>query len=150
VGKTSKTHFQEKVEGMSLRKTMWLAAAIFLFSLRGGAWQSSSAHIEGAVSVTVDADKVQNFVAARAMGMHTSVYDNHLGGRQLAEILRSAGITTLRYPGGGYSDNYHWSVHKMTKWKGTDPRNTDILAPILISDIFFNWWKRFRAQQSLR
>lgn len=85
-----------------------MVAILLLLPLRSRALQGS-AHIEGVVSVTVDASKVQNFVAPRAMGMHTSVYDNHLGGQQLAEILRSAGITTLRYPGGGFSDNYHWS-----------------------------------------
>jgi hypothetical protein len=114
-----------------LRNTLiWLAVAILFLlpSLRSRALQAA-AHIEGAVSVTVDVSKVQNFVAPRAMGMHASVYDNHLGGQQLAEILRAAGITTLRYPGGGYSDNYHWSVHKMTKWKGTDPPQYGYLGP---------------------
>ncbi|HEY2393072.1 MAG TPA: hypothetical protein VGK22_17990 [Candidatus Angelobacter sp.] len=107
-----------------------LLVAILLFSaITGHTLQAPATHIEGAVTVTVDASKVQNFVAPRAMGMHTSVYDNHLGGQQLAEILRSAGITTLRYPGGGYSDNYHWSVHKMTRSKATDPPQYGYIGP---------------------
>lgn len=36
-------------------------------------------------------------------------------------MLRAAGVTTLRYPGGGYADNYHWSIYKPTKWQASDP-----------------------------
>jgi alpha-L-arabinofuranosidase len=38
----------------------------------------------------------------------------------MPQILQSSGITTLRYPGGAYADNYHWSTYKPTKWQGTD------------------------------
>jgi len=76
--------------------------------------------IDGTVNVTVDTTKVRNYVAPRSMGMHTSVYDNNLADPQIPEILRAAGITTLRYPGGGYSDSYHWSVYKMSKWRATN------------------------------
>lgn len=125
-----------------------MVAILLLLPLRSRALQGS-AHIEGVVSVTVDASKVQNFVAPRAMGMHTSVYDNHLGGQQLAEILRSAGITTLRYPGGGFSDNYHWSLHKMTKSKATDPPQYGYLGPNTDFGHFLQLVEAIQEQRSL-
>jgi hypothetical protein len=141
------------VEGhVSIREAekhyLLMVAILLLLPLRSRALQGS-AHIEGVVSVTVDASKVQNFVAPRAMGMHTSVYDNHLGGQQLAEILRSAGITTLRYPGGGFSDNYHWSLHKMTKSKATDPPQYGYLGPNTDFGHFLQLVEAIQEQRSL-
>ena len=31
---------------------------------------------------------------------------------EVPALLRAAGITTLRYPGGGFADNFHWSTNK--------------------------------------
>ena len=52
------------IQTEKLKNMKWLAAAILLFSaLLSSALQAPAAHIEGAVSVTVDGSKVQNFVA---------------------------------------------------------------------------------------
>lgn len=67
-----------------------------------------------AVSVDLAADMRQ--IPAHAFGMHTSVYDNALHDEELPDLLAATGITMLRYPGGGYSDNYHWAEHSMTPW----------------------------------
>ena len=88
-----------------------------LVSLGNPSVRAQENHIEGVVRVTVDTSKTRNYMGPRAMGMHTSVYDNSLADPMLPELLRAAGITTLRYPGGGYADIYHWSVHKATKWR---------------------------------
>lgn len=77
--------------------------------------------IKGTVKVTVQADKARGFLAPRALGMASSAADNHLMDPLMPQILQSAGVTTLRYPGGNYSDNYHWSTYKPTKWQGADP-----------------------------
>jgi hypothetical protein len=60
--------------------------------------------------------------------MHTSVYDNALHAPELPELLEEAGISLLRYPGGGYSDNYHWATHTMTHW-ADNPANKGYLGP---------------------
>lgn len=73
------------------------------------------------VKVTVDMNKTRNFMGPRAMGIHASVYDNNLNDAEVPALLRAAGVTTLRYPGGGYADNYHWSIYKATKWQASDP-----------------------------
>ena len=68
------------------------------------------------VKVQIDSERVLARVPPYGFGMHTSVYDNALHDRRVPEELETAGITMLRYPGGGYSDNYHWSTHSMTPW----------------------------------
>lgn len=69
-----------------------------------------------ASEVLVDFAAERAVVAPHAFGMHASVYDNALGDPELPALLHEAGITLLRYPGGGYSDNYHWSTHAMSPW----------------------------------
>jgi hypothetical protein len=66
--------------------------------------------------IVVDATAIRASVGPYAFGMHTSVYDNALHSAALPTLLPQAGIKLLRYPGGGYSDNYHWSTHEMTPW----------------------------------
>jgi hypothetical protein len=53
-------------------------------------------------------------VPAAGYGVHTSVYDNHFTEADLAEKLKAAGVTALRYPGGSYADCYHWKTHQQT------------------------------------
>ena len=53
------------------------------------------------------------------LGIGTSVYDNQFGNANLASRLNEAGVTTLRYSGGGYADVYHWSVHQDVPFGGT-------------------------------
>jgi hypothetical protein len=84
--------------------------------------------IKGAVKVTIQADKLKGFIAPRAMGMASSLGDNHLMDGLMPQILQAGGLTTLRYPGGTYSDNYHWSTYKPTKWQGSDPPNNAYYA----------------------
>ena len=85
--------------------------------------------IKGPVKVTVQADKITGFIPPRALGMASSVSDTHLMDPLMGPILRSSGVTTLRYPGGVLSDNYHWSTYKPTKWQATDPPQYANYAP---------------------
>ena len=68
------------------------------------------------LTVTLDPDSSPGTVAEHAFGIHASVYDNALHDPELGDQLREAGVTLMRWPGGGYSDNYHWSDHSMTPW----------------------------------
>jgi hypothetical protein len=68
--------------------------------------------IKGVVKVTVDMDKGRTFMAPRAMAMNASIADANLTDPDLPGLLRNAGITTLRYPGGAFADNFHWSTNK--------------------------------------
>ena len=92
------------------------------------------------VAVNVELDSQLAVVQPNAFGIHTSVYDNALNQPEVPELLRSAGITMLRYPGGGYSDNYHWSTHDMTAWCNGDDgylaRGTDLGNYVRLLDQF--------------
>ncbi len=81
------------------------------------------------VKVSVDPSKVRNIVGYRAFGIHTSVYDGGLISPDAVKLLNAAGINTLRYPGGGYADNYHWSNYKPTKWQAEEPPKYGYYAP---------------------
>jgi len=71
-----------------------------------------------AANVTINATNKLSTVADAAFGLHTSVYDNQHGNAALPGRLIESGVNTLRYPGGGYADIYHWSVNKNSPWFG--------------------------------
>lgn len=84
--------------------------------------QSEPEDLSGRLSATVEVetDEVIRQIPPYGFGIHTSVYDNALHHPDNPEELELAGITMLRYPGGGYSDNYHWATHTMTPWSSGD------------------------------
>lgn len=61
-------------------------------------------------SATVNVTQPLATVSPLALGMHTSPYYNELANGSLNERIEEAGVTTLRYGGGGYADILHWSV----------------------------------------
>jgi hypothetical protein len=77
--------------------------------------------------VTVDLTAPRRTVPPHAFGLHASVYDNGLHDPAVPALLDQAGVTLLRWPGGGYADNYHWSTHSVTPWFG-DPSQSGYLA----------------------
>jgi alpha-L-arabinofuranosidase len=75
--------------------------------------------ISGPVSVDVDTSRVGNFMAPRALGVQASIYDQDLLQPATPEMLKAAGVLTLRYPGGSATDQVHWSVNN--KYDGRHP-----------------------------
>jgi hypothetical protein len=76
-------------------------------------------------TVAVDATAAGVTLTEYAFGMHASVYDNALqdaAERNLKERLAETGITLLRWPGGGYSDNYHFATHTLTPFYSSGTR----------------------------
>jgi hypothetical protein len=71
-----------------------------------------------AVNVSVDPNNVRAIMPLEGLGIGTAVYDNQFGNANLASRLNEAGVTTLRYSGGGYADVYHWSVHQDVPFGG--------------------------------
>jgi hypothetical protein len=84
--------------------------------------QSTQANLEimssnYSATVVVDPTHVLATVPQGFFGVHTSVYDPSLDDTgALPTLLTGTGIQTLRYPGGGYSDNYHWSNFSITPY----------------------------------
>lgn len=100
-------------------------AAACVDSSRSEREQTETQAIEA--QVTVDFSETRVRVPPLAYGMHASVYDNSLHDPALSGQLKEGGLGLLRWPGGGYSDNYHWSTHTMTPFRG-NPDDVGYLA----------------------
>ncbi len=73
-------------------------------------------------TVAVNTGTVLATVPQTFFGLHTSVYDTALNDTaRLPALLAATGITTLRYPGGNYSDRYHWAQYGVTPPHASTP-----------------------------
>ena len=75
------------------------------------------------VKVSVEMDKPRGVMAPWVMAVHSLVSDAHLSDPEVIPLLRAAGITTVRYPGGRIADTYHWSTYHPSNWQGLDHPN---------------------------
>ncbi|TYB54750.1 alpha-L-arabinofuranosidase [Nonomuraea sp. PA05] len=64
-----------------------------------------------AVQVTVNARAALATVPETGLGTNHAIWDSNLGTNETADLLKDAGMKVLRYPGGSYSDIYHWADH---------------------------------------
>jgi hypothetical protein len=62
-------------------------------------------------SVSIDAGRTLSSWPAAGIGMNVAVWDARMNDPATATLLRNAGVTAVRYPGGGYADGYHWQTH---------------------------------------
>ncbi len=63
------------------------------------------------VSVAVNARAGLETVSDTAVGANHAIWDTTLGTPEVADLMKDAGVRALRYPGGSYSDIYHWRDH---------------------------------------
>ncbi len=92
---------------MRISPTRFLAAV--------GCWLICSFQVSLAqVTVNVDANNVLAVMPDVGIGLHTSVYANNFTQATLPGQIADGGIQLLRYPGGSYSDIYHWTNHTAT------------------------------------
>ncbi|GGS71706.1 alpha-L-arabinofuranosidase [Planobispora rosea] len=63
------------------------------------------------VTVTVNARAALATVPETGIGTNHAIWDANLGTDATADLLKDAGMKLLRYPGGSYSDIYHWADH---------------------------------------
>jgi hypothetical protein len=61
------------------------------------------------VSLSVNASNTRAVMPDSGIGLHTSVYANQFANPSLPSRISESGVDLLRYPGGSYSDLYHWS-----------------------------------------
>ncbi|MGW5051899.1 cellulose binding domain-containing protein [Actinokineospora sp. NPDC004072] len=66
---------------------------------------------EPAVAVSVDLRAGLEPVGDVGIGVNHAIWDSQLGAPEVADLLRDAGVQAMRYPGGSYSDIYHWEDH---------------------------------------
>jgi hypothetical protein len=63
-----------------------------------------------AINATIDVSNVIRTIPDNARALHTSVYAEQFTNGSLDDRLIEAGVQMLRYPGGSYSDLYHFSI----------------------------------------
>src|SRR5262249_24725846 len=67
-----------------------------------------------AATVALALGTVRNTVSPDLMGIPTSVYGHNMTLCSTIPLLKAAGVSSLRYPGGSYADLYHWELNTGT------------------------------------
>jgi alpha-L-arabinofuranosidase len=62
------------------------------------------------VHLNVDAANVIRTADTRWFGLNTAVWDYNFNSPVTSQALKEIGCTTLRFPGGSISDEYHWAT----------------------------------------
>jgi Cellulose binding domain len=90
-------------------KRWYLIVAAALLGLSGAAGVVGSTPAWAATAtVSVNATSGLGTVPAHGIGLNTAVYDSDMNDAAIAPLLKAAGVTAMRYPGGSYSDIYNW------------------------------------------
>jgi hypothetical protein len=106
------------------------ASGSFYFSVHAVDSSFTQGSVYANVAITVaDAGVTVNMaspvvtVPTTFYGIHTSVYDSVLNDTaNIPVLLADTGVAMMRYPGGGFSDNYHWAQHSITPfYASTNP-----------------------------
>ncbi|GAA0383289.1 ricin-type beta-trefoil lectin domain protein [Microbispora corallina] len=84
------------------------AAALAAASAALGAPPASAATT---ATVTVDAAASRGTIPAAGHGVNAAVYDGNMNSSAVSGLLKDAGVTAVRYPGGSYGDIYHWKTN---------------------------------------
>jgi hypothetical protein len=123
------------VKNMGIAR-QWLSRAVLTICVGGVMVPAMAYNANVAVNVTT----TKATIPTTAYGIHTSVYDNNFANTSTPARLNAIGVNTLRWPGGGYADVYHWSTHADTQFEnsgnlGYVAANTDIghFAKLLLS-----------------
>ncbi|MGW2815576.1 cellulose binding domain-containing protein [Streptomyces sp. NPDC001415] len=87
-----------------------VAAALSLALTGAIASVAPPAAAANSVSVSVDAALQLATVPATGVGVNIPVYDANMNSAATPGLLSTAGINTVRYPGGSHSDVYHWQT----------------------------------------
>jgi hypothetical protein len=77
------------------------------------------------VSVVADPAKVLAVVPPTAIGLNASTYDANLTDPAVPGLLRNAGISLMRFPGGTESDQYNWKTNTDVLSNATEAANFD-------------------------
>ncbi|MCL5048903.1 MAG: cellulose-binding protein, partial [Firmicutes bacterium] len=82
-----------------------------IFSVNLPAYAATGNSGNSGVSVNVSPNDVLASVPSTAFGVNTAVYDGYLTSSGIPNLLRTAGVDMLRYPGGSTSDVYNWETN---------------------------------------
>ena len=93
------------------------------------------------VHLSVNATQSVRVADARWFGLNTAVWDGNYDTPTTLAALRECGWTTLRFPGGSLSDDYHWASNKTGtntwQWQTSFAKflhvATNLAAPVFIT-----------------
>ncbi len=85
-----------------------VALAVGFATLRGG-WAQT------VPTILIDPAKIAAAGRHPTFGIGVAVWDEHMTDRVIPGLIRDAGFQVIRYPGGSYSDLYHWKTHSSTR-----------------------------------
>jgi hypothetical protein len=106
----------------ALRVVLGLSLSLLVTGITG-----ETRHVAGAsanANIAIDAGSPRGTISPTAFGMNTAVWDGHLLDGSMPSVLRRAGVTILRFPGGSSADNYHWQTNSFCNGGYTNPNNT--------------------------
>jgi hypothetical protein len=95
-----------------------LAGILLAFSL-------CPAHAQIAANVTVDTTSSLGTIPPTAFGLNTATWDGLMNDAALPPLLKALDLNVLRYPGGSWSDDYHWLDNSGTVGSGVNPNPND-------------------------
>ncbi len=89
------------------------STALLILVAATSATPAAQAAPTAAVATTVDVDVRAGLatVPETALGVNHAIWDAELGTTAVVRPAAAAGVRMLRYPGGSYSDIYHWRDH---------------------------------------
>jgi hypothetical protein len=76
------------------------------------------------VSISVNADSPVRTVDERVFGLNAVIWDPEAGSTQTVNLIKAAGVRTIRIPGGSLSDEYHWNLNKSIDRTNPSQNNT--------------------------
>ncbi|TWT92914.1 hypothetical protein Pla108_40540 [Botrimarina colliarenosi] len=88
----------------------WRGLLSHIVLLAGSCCLAAPALGQVSAIVNVDSTTVRSVMSPLGLGVHTSPYYNSLSNAGMDERLEAAGVTTMRFGGGGYADVLHWSI----------------------------------------
>ncbi|GAA4697439.1 cellulose binding domain-containing protein [Phytohabitans rumicis] len=95
----------------SVRRVAAPAAMLLAAGVLVGIGQPAAQATATPVTVTVNARAGLATMPATGLGVNDAIWDQELGTTAVSDLLKSAGVQMRRYPGGSYSDIYHWETH---------------------------------------
>jgi hypothetical protein len=80
--------------------------------------------------VGVDVSQVVRPVDNHLLGVNLAWWDSSLNTSQTQQMVRSAGLTMFRFPGGSSSDDWHFNAPPTYSGKGTSPSMAGFIASV--------------------
>jgi alpha-L-arabinofuranosidase len=80
--------------------------------------------------VSVNASQIVQPVSPHDLGVNVAWWDSNLNTAQTAQMVKAAGLSMFRFPGGSSSDSWHFSAPPTYNGEGTAPSMAEFIASV--------------------